>query len=72
MSVLQSIPTEETLTPANEKQLLVRERLFIPAELEKVLLLIHEERFTGTVTLDCSQGGLCAIRMSEQQKLTSS
>jgi len=70
MSVLQSLPTEQSLTPSNEKQLLVRERLFPPSEFEKVLLLIHEERFTGTVTLDCSQGGLCSIRMLEEQKIT--
>jgi len=70
MSVLQSLPTEQSLTPSNEKQLLVRERLFLPSEFEKVMLLVQEERFTGTVTLDCSQGGLCAIRMLEQQKIT--
>ena len=70
MSVLQSIPTEDVLTPSNEKQLLVRERIFPPSDFEKVLLLVQEERFTGTITLDCTQGGLCNIRMSEQQKIT--
>jgi hypothetical protein len=60
------------VTPEKDAQHLVRERVFVATELEKVLLLIHEERFTGTVSLDCNQGGLCAIRMQERQKVTPS
>jgi hypothetical protein len=58
------------ITPEKDAQHLVRERVFVATELEKVLLLIHEERFTGVVSLDCNQGGLCAIRMQERQKVT--
>jgi hypothetical protein len=67
-----SLSQKDSLTPAtlaNERHSLIRERVFPPSQLEKVLLLVHEERFTGAVTLDCSQGGLCAIRMNEQQKI---
>jgi hypothetical protein len=69
MSTLQSLPPEAAPTHTNETHRLVRERCFLPSELERVLLLVHEERFTGTVTLDCSQGSLNMIRMNEQQKL---
>ena len=69
MSTLQSTPQEDTLPSVNETHRLVRERVFPPSELERVLLMIADERFTGTVTLDCNQGGVCLIRMNEQQKL---
>jgi hypothetical protein len=69
MSVLQSIPQEGAPPHVDERHALVRERTFPPSELERILLMVHEERLTGTVTLDINQGGLCAIRVKEQQKL---
>lgn len=66
---LQSIPQEHAPPPTDESHRLVRERVFPPSEFERIMLLVQEERFTGTVTLHCSQGGVCSIQMHEQQKL---
>lgn len=46
----------------------IREREFPAAQLSNILLLVHEERFTGQVILDINQGGLCTIRLHEEKK----
>ena len=55
--------------PTAEHHSLLRERRYLAEQFEYVMLLVSEERFTGTVHLDCSQGGICAIRMQEQRKI---
>jgi hypothetical protein len=62
MSVTQS-------TPVDERHALVRERTFPPAELERVLLQMHESRATGTLMLDITQGALNSIRFREEHKI---
>jgi hypothetical protein len=57
-------------TPVQENNHAVRERIYSPAEFERVLLMVHESRLTGQVILDCAQGGVCNIRVREEQKLT--
>lgn len=67
MSTLQSVPNVDALPHTNEK--IVRERVYAPSDLERVLLQMHESRATGCLMLDISQGALCAIRFREEQKL---
>ncbi len=57
-------------TPEREHNHVVRERVFLPAEFERVMLMLHESRATGTVMLDINQGGLCLIRFREEKKVT--
>jgi hypothetical protein len=60
--------TTDILT-TREGTRVVREREFPPSQLQNILLLVHEERLTGQVILDINQGGLCSIRIIEQQKV---
>ena len=68
MSVLQSTPPMDALLPHTDERI-VRERVYPPTELERVLLLMHESRATGTLMLDISQGALNSIRFREERKL---
>lgn len=57
-----------TATPLTENNHHVRERIYEPSELERVMQMIHESRATGTLMLDISQGGLRNIRFHEVLK----
>jgi hypothetical protein len=60
------------LVPEQERYYVVRERIFLPTELERALLVIHEERLTGTLLLDVSQGALNSVRFREEKKVANS
>jgi hypothetical protein len=57
-------------THIQEKNHVVRERVFPPSEFERVMMMVSESRLTGTIMLDCAQGGVCNIRVVEEQKVT--
>jgi hypothetical protein len=58
------------ITPKQENNHVVRERIFQPHQLNHVMQEIHESRATGVLMLDINQGGLCAIRFLEEKKIT--
>lgn len=53
----------------NDHRREVRERHFPPAEFQRVMLLIHKGRITGTLMLDLHQGGIRNIRLHEEQTI---
>jgi hypothetical protein len=57
------------VTHASDRHRVMRERVFEPAQLQSVFLLIHESRTTGTLLLDLHQGGIRNIRLQEEQPL---
>jgi hypothetical protein len=59
------------ITPEQEHNHVIRERIFQPHQLEHVMQELHESRATGTLMLDISQGGLCTIRFREEKKIAS-
>jgi hypothetical protein len=62
----------QLVTPEREHNGAWKERVFLPTQLENVLLLMHESRATGTLMLDISQGSLNSIRFREEHKITPS
>lgn len=61
--------TATTLTESKDHRTVIRERHFNVRDYERVLLLIHESRATGTLMLDLKDGGIAGIRLREEQKI---
>jgi hypothetical protein len=59
----------EPAVVTNERRREVRERQFPPDEFQRVMLLIHESRVTGTLMLDLQQGGIRNIRLHEERAI---
>lgn len=58
------------MTPKTaERQHIVRERVFIPSQLDEVMFVLRETRATGTLTVSFNQGGVGTVRFVETQKL---
>lgn len=62
--------TATTITESKDHRSIIRERHFSVSDYERVMLLIHESRTTGTLMLDLRQGGIAGIRLREEQKIT--
>lgn len=52
-----------------EHQRIVRERTFRVQDYERLLMMIQDERVTGTLMLDLNQGGIASIRLREEEKI---
>ena len=56
---------------ASESHSVVRERTFDNGmDIDYLLGLLRNQRVTGTLRIDLSQGGIGGIRLEERQKLT--
>jgi hypothetical protein len=55
-----------------DHQRIIRERTFRVQDYERVLMMIQDERITGTLMLDLSTGGIASIRLREEEKITHS
>lgn len=59
------------MTPKTaERQHIVRERVFLPSQLDEVMFVLHETRATGTLTVSFHQGGVGTVRFTETQRVT--
>jgi hypothetical protein len=54
---------------SREGTTVVRERTFSPDDFQRLMLLLQEERATGTVLLDLNCGGVRNVRFREEQKI---
>ena len=58
------------MTPKTaERQHIVRERDFIPSQLDEVMFVLRETRATGTLTVSFNQGGVGTVRFVETQRV---
>lgn len=48
--------------PTITRERIYFERTFPADQFERALLTLHEDRATGTLMIDLSQGGVCSVR----------
>ena len=65
-----SISTTTTVTPLRDTYHLVRERVYQGSlDFVQILIGLRNERATGTLYADLSQGGVCRVRFREEQDI---
>lgn len=55
---------------AAEKRVLVRTREFYDITPEEILEILRCERFTGNMTVNFSQGGVCSVRAEDRASIS--
>lgn len=55
---------------ASEKQVVVRTRDFGAVPVNELVARLKSERFTGNMTVNFAQGGVCSIRAEDRAAIT--
>lgn len=58
-----------TPAPVSDATRLTRVRVFPPSSFDNLREMIGDSSFTGTVHIDCNQGGIAGVRFVEETKV---
>ena len=56
-------------SPVSDATRLTRVRVFPPSSFDNLREMIGDSAFTGTVMIDCNQGGICGVRFHEEREI---